>query len=115
MARLRSQLFSFLAQHPRLRAGARRAYFGLWQQRASLRARLSGRGGQPPRTILVDPGRIRSAGVGWARIPEGERSLRVLEGEWDFNVIPVEQLDAYQAAVGRYVHGRAWEHTAYYR
>ena len=64
--------------------------------------------------IWVDPKRINLWRAG---LPRGARTgaVSVLGGDWDRVAKPFQETDLFQALHERFVLGRAWEETRYYR
>jgi len=67
------------------------------------------------RIIWVDPKRIQKVGIGWGQYKKTNEFGKIVSGNWDLNTMPFEDLDIYRAFHERFIDGRDWKETSYYR
>ena len=77
------------------------------------------------RTYWVNPARIRMAAgerapdrlnPAWrAPVPPWIDKGKIVSGDWDLGLIPFEELDVWEAFEDRFVRGRPWQETSFYR
>lgn len=69
----------------------------------------------PTRILWIDPKKIENIGVGWGPFNKLHEFGKVVNGIWDLNTMPFEDLDVYQSFKARFVHETQWENTTYYK
>jgi len=67
------------------------------------------------RYLYVDPQQIKNIGVGWGTYIKRKNFGKVVDGDWDLNSMPFEDLDVYQAIHERFIQKKEWEETNYYK
>jgi len=89
--------------------------YKLWKRLVTIRSNLNRNPGDPFELIWVDPDRIVNVGIGWNRYNKRREVGRVKRGDWDLNTMPFEHLDVFQSFKKRFVEGKEWEETSYYK
>ncbi|UCG92252.1 MAG: hypothetical protein JSV97_00660, partial [candidate division WOR-3 bacterium] len=69
----------------------------------------------PTRILWIDPKKIENIGIGWGAFNKFHEFGKVVNGVWDLNTMPFEDLDVYQSFRARFVHKAQWENTTYYK
>lgn len=110
-----SMLSSMLARFPRIRKSVRSVRFALWCSRVAVRARMQRMQCDPNRTLWVNPGQIEKIGIGWGAYSKLNERGKVVDGDWDRNTMPFEDLDICRALRSRFTDGKAWKETGFYR
>lgn len=102
---------------PNLYKSLRKGRYAIWQRRIAFNYGLKSgaKRNDLHRIIWVDPICIKKVGVGWGRYNKFNEFGKIVSGNWDLNTMPFEDLDIYRAFYERFVHGRDWKETNYYR
>lgn len=78
-------------------------------------SRLREVGVDPTRIVWVNPKKIENIGIGWGTFNKFHEFGKVVNGVWDLNTMPFEDLDVYQSFRARFVHKAKWENTSYFK
>lgn len=108
---------AMLVKFPEFYKFLRKVSYKIWQRRLAFKAgiRFAGTINELHKIIWVDPKLITKAGVGWGAYKKINEFGKIVSGNWDLNTMPFKDLDIYRAFHERFIYGREWEETSYYR
>ena len=104
-----------MVDNPKLKAYVRKLERFLFTKKTKVRIMLQRLDIEPFELIMVNPAQIKHVGIGWKDYNKVYNHGMVMEGDWDLNKMPFDELDIFKAFEDRFIKGKRWEETNHFR
>ena len=105
----------FYSKFPAFHNLLKKIKFEIWSRRPSLTKGLNFKKNDLHQILWINPKRIKYVGIGWGFYKKNKQFGKVVDHDWDLNLIPFKEFDVYRSFENKFRKGRSWEETTYYK